>query len=120
MNKLVEMWASCGITFSGSFDQEYSPEEAIIATIQHGLFPKDRKMFAMMLLWLTKHHRYVHVERLKNMLVDLNMAELSVLAGLALKMLNQKDHRWKAIVRYVDKRRGTEPISFPTICDHPL
>jgi hypothetical protein len=120
MDKLVAMWSSLGITFAGSFDREYLPEEAMIATIQHGLFPKDRKMFSIMLLWLTKYHRYIHVERLKNMLGDLNMVELSLVAGLAVKMLNQKDHRWKSIIRYVDKKRGTVPISFATVCDHPL
>ena len=109
---LRDKWSSLGIAFSTTAKLNSNPELTIIETIKSHEFPTDKKMFSLMLLWLDEYLELVHVERLKNLLKDLNAYELALLGGIALKCLNKGDHRWKMIILLVQKKIGKKEIHF--------
>lgn len=109
---LRDKWSSLGIAFSRAVKLNSNPELTIIETIKSHEFPSDKKMFSLMLLWLDEYLELVHVDRLKNLLKDLNAYELALMGGIALKCLNKGDHRWKVIVLLVQKKIGKKEIHF--------
>jgi hypothetical protein len=120
-DKLYAQWAGLGITFQEDDPEFLSPEEVIVATIRHGNFPKDRKFFALMLLWLETYSDYVHVERLKRMLLGLPSHELALLGALMLKVRTlKKDHRFNAVINQIQSLLGEHTPTFPSLSDHPF
>jgi len=109
---LRDKWSSLGIAFSSIVKLNSNPELTIIETIRSHEFPSDKKMFCLMLLWLDEYLELVHVERLKNLLKDLNAYELALMGGIALKCLNNGDHRWKVIILLVQKKMGKKEFHF--------
>ena len=115
---LHSKWAGLGITFQDTptFD---APEEVILETIRHGDFPKDRKLFGLMLLWLETYSSYVHVERLIRMVKPLPTHELALIGGLFLKVRNHsKDHRFDSLLKHIRRALGEHSPTFPTLSDH--
>lgn len=109
---LRDKWSSLGIAFTSTVKLNSNPELTIIETIKSHEFPTDKKMFSLMLLWLDEYFELVHVERFKNLLKDLSVYELALLGGIALKCLNNGDHRWKMIILLVQKKIGKNNIHF--------
>jgi hypothetical protein len=107
-----DSWSSLGIAFHAKGNYNSNPEETIIKTIKSHEFPSDKKIFALMLLWLEEYHEYIYVERLKNYLNDLNAFELALLGGIAKKCLAFGDHRWKIIISGVKKKHGKKNLVF--------
>lgn len=95
---LKDMWASLGIAFSGLRSINANPEDAIIACIQSGEFPDDKKMMSLMLLWISEYSSLVRIECLKILMKSLGPFEAALLGGIALKALKWGDGRWDAIV----------------------
>jgi len=117
---LHKQWAGLGITFQETPIFE-APEEVILATIRQAPFPKDRKLFGLMLLWLQTYGAYIHVERLKRMITDLPSHELALLGGLFLKVRKYtKDHRFDSLLKHIRRHFGEHIPTFPTLSDHPL
>ena len=118
---LYAIWATLGISFQVEQEQLSAPEEAILQTIRYGQFPKDRKLFSLMLLWLEKYSEYIHVERLHRMIKELPSHELALLGGLCLKVRKQKkDHRFDSPLKKIRERLGEHSPSFPSLSDHPF
>lgn len=109
---LRDKWSSLGIAFSSTVKLNANPELTIIETITSHEFPSDKKIFSLMLLWLDEYLELVHVERLKNLLKGLNVYELALMGGIALKCLNKGDHRWKVIILLIQKKIGKKEIHF--------
>lgn len=116
MDKLESYWSSLGITFERGKDRDISPEEAIIETIKSDEFPKDRKMFSLMYLWLIKNNHYVHIERLKNFSKKLDIYHLSLLGAMSAK-ISLVNHKWKVLVKFVEKKMGNEKVVFSNVKD---
>jgi len=117
---LYSKWSGLGITFqeTPTFN---APEEVILKTIQDGDFPKDRKLFGLMLLWLETYSSYVHVERLIQMIKPLPSHELALLGGLFLKVRNHsKDHRFDSLLKHIRRHLGEHTPTFPTLSDHQI
>lgn len=110
MDKLSAKWSSLGVAFYGPSILT-SPEEALIEFLKSNEFPDDKKMISIVLMWLKNYSALVHVERLKNMLNDLNAFELAVLGGIAKKTSSFGDLRWKMIERIVQKKNSSS-VSF--------
>jgi hypothetical protein len=111
---LKNMWAALGVSFV-NYEREESfgdPERAILALVQSGDFPKDRKMMTLALLWLSEYSEFVHIERLKTLSASLNMFELSILGAMALKCENWGDHRWRSLLTAVRNRLGKKAFEF--------
>ncbi len=109
MNKADAALSCIGIAFNQVAGIQLSPEEVIIAVIRHGMFPEDKKAMSLLLLWIEKYSRYVHIERLKNMTKDFSDLELAILKGIAAKN-TKKDHRWKTILNKTRKLPDKEYI----------
>lgn len=116
---LYAIWASLGISFQVEQEQLSAPEEAILQTIRYGQFPKYRKFFALMLLWLEQYSEYVHVERLLRMIKELPSHELALLGGIFLKIRKtKKDYRFDSLLKKIRKQLGEHSPSFPSLSDH--
>jgi len=115
---LQSKWAGLGITFQETPTLN-APEEVILDTIRYDDFPKDRKLFGLMLLWLQTYGSYVHVERLQRMIKGLPSHELALLGGLFLKVRNHsKDHRFDSLLKHIRRHLGEHTPTFPTLSDH--
>ena len=115
---LQSKWAGLGITFQETPTLN-APEEVILDTIRYDDFPKDRKLFGLMLLWLQTYGSYVHVERLQRMIRGLPSHELALLGGLFLKVrMHTKDHRLDGLLKRIRHSLGEHSPSFPTLSDH--
>jgi len=115
---LQSKWSGLGITFqeTPTFN---APEEVILETIRDGDFPKDRKLFGLMLLWLETYSSYVHVERLIQMMKSLPSHELALLGGLFLKVRNHsKDHRFDSLLKHIRRHFEEHTPTFLTLSDH--
>lgn len=111
---LCNQWSSLGVAFykgEGEF-KNVNPEQTIIDTIKSGEFPSDKKMFGLMLLWISKYHDLIHVERLKSYIKKLSPFELAVLAAISKKILDQGDFRFKAIIKEAQRIFGKNKPSF--------
>jgi len=109
---LRDRWASLGIAFTQKGMKDANPEEVIIETIKSNEFPKDRKIFELMLLWIEEYLEFIHVEKLKSFLKDLTSFELALLGAVATKCVNLGDHRFQIIIREVSKKLGKKKIHF--------
>ncbi|HAZ11563.1 MAG: hypothetical protein A2X86_21605 [Bdellovibrionales bacterium GWA2_49_15] len=111
-DSLRDKWASLGIAFNAPDEANANPEQTIIDTIKSGEFPSDRKMFELMLLWMSEYLQLIHVERLKYLLPSLTPFELALMGGIATKCVKNGDFRWRAIIREVQKKLGKNPPRF--------
>ena len=107
MSSLTQMWASLGVAFhSDSTKVSTSPEEGIISFLKSGEFPKDRILLPLILGWLKENSKIVHVERLKNLSIHLSDFEAALLGVMAKKCVQNKDHRWNSIIKFVKEKIG--------------
>ncbi len=102
MNNLSAQWASLGITFSVKSELT-SPEEALLSLIKSGEFPEDKKMLSLAIMWLNEYSNLVHIERLKNMSLNLTAFEKAVLCAISKKMTTKGDLRWAIILKKYSK-----------------
>jgi hypothetical protein len=117
---LYTKWSGLGITFQENSPEYCSPETVILETIRYGNFPKDRKFFGLLLLWLQEYSEYVHVERLQRMLKGLPSHELALLGGLVVKIRNvKKDYRFDSLLKKIRNLLGEYGPSFD-LSDHPF
>ncbi len=114
---LQKAWASLGIAFNSEGHLNYNPEKAIIDTVRSGEFPRDKKMFGLMLLWLQNYHNLVHVDRLKILLKELDSFQMGLMGGLATKCLKMGDFRWRTIIREVEKKLKKSATNFHSDSD---
>ena len=112
-DRLRDLWKSMGAAFeAGEIELPVPPEEIILSTVSSPEFPRNKQMIRLMLGWLAMYRELIHVERLKTQSPKLDARSLAVLGGVAHKQAGQ-DHRWKAIVRLVEKRLGDKPLVDP-------
>ena len=103
-NLLRDQWASLGVAFASGNSMECDPETAIIQLVSSGEFPEDKKMISLALLWLQEYSTFVHIEKLKPQIKNLDVNALAILGALALKCIVFGDYRWKTVVSLVTKK----------------
>ncbi len=109
---LRDAWSSLGIAFNAKGATNANPEDVIIQTIKSKEFPNDRKIFELMLLWIEEYLEFIHVEKLKVSLKELNAFELALMGAVATKAFKLGDHRFKVIIREVHKKLGKKTLHF--------
>jgi len=109
-NMLRDQWKSLGVAFNSSSNIISDPETAIIAFLDSKEFPNDRKMISLILAWLKEYSKFVHIERLKNLIENLGSFELAVLSGISEKCIQFGDFRWRSIIKYVIKKNTGNPV----------
>jgi hypothetical protein len=109
---LLAKWSRLGIAFAEEpvSEQEVDAEAAIVESLR--FFRTDRKLLALILVWLREYARLVHAERVKALASEqLRPEELAWLGGLMLKA-SEFDSRFAAIVRFCKKRLGSPVPQF--------
>jgi len=107
---LRDQWASLGVAFAVSAEIQCDPETALIEFVKSSEFPEDKKMMGIVLAWLKEYSTFVHLEKLKSAVEQLQGDELLIMGALALKCIRFGDHRWKTIEKLVvRKSKGHKP-----------
>lgn len=114
---LRDQWASLGIAFAANAPAEIDPETAIISLVTSKEFPEDKKMMSIALLWLREYSSFVHIEKLKLQLNNVDADALAILGAISLKCIGFGDHRWKTVETLVKSKLGNRKS---TLSDHEI
>lgn len=100
--EIYSVWAGLGIAFGEAPNENIPPERAIIETIKSMNPDSDRKIYSLMILWLSRYEKLIRFEPIYHFMEELDSLQLRILGSLALKLSHQSD-RWSHVVKKVKK-----------------
>lgn len=109
MKELNAKLASLGIAILSEAGDPADPERTLLECLS--LFQDDRKLLALILIWLKEYGDLLHLNRICALAKKLTPLELVWLGGLAAHA-TAESNRWKTVERFVEKRLATQRRRF--------